>query len=90
MKLPPDTGYSVNSTTGMVHTRHPGEHAGMVRKARTTAAVDYYLDGKPGRVCRTCYPVKAKETPNAAPVPRVRRTDQAEPLPQMRLGPEQG
>jgi hypothetical protein len=61
MKLPPDSGYSVDSE-GMIHRRHG--HVAGARKARTAAAVEYLLDGRKGRICRTCYPIPERGLPS--------------------------
>lgn len=56
MKLPADTGYSVNRETRTIHTRHPGAHAGKVQRVRSSAGVESALGGRKGSLCQTCYP----------------------------------
>lgn len=55
-KLPDADGYAVNVSTGTVHVRHPGEHAGTVQRTRTEHGVSTLLGGSRLKVCRTCWP----------------------------------
>lgn len=48
-------GYSVNPSTGTIHTRYAGDHAGEAYRTRTEKGVLALLDGKPGTACETCY-----------------------------------
>jgi hypothetical protein len=78
VKLPSDTGYAVNVESRTVHTRHPGSHAGPVRRVRSADAVEYLLDGKRPKFCKTCYPSSEGTPPPDVKAPtngQVRRKD---------------
>lgn len=72
-RIPTDSeGYSVNQSTGTIHTRY-ADHGNGVR-TRTTKGVETLLDGKQGRACKQCYgnnPPSPSDTPR---VPQVRRS----------------
>ena len=100
-RIPHDpNGYSVNLSAGTVHTRHPGDHAGPVQRTRTLAGVESLLDGRKGKVCRTCYanrptvnvsaPQNGQVRRNAEALPRVRDTDPQDPVPAAHLPTEPG
>ena len=56
MSIPFDPmDYSVNLSTGTIHTRHAGDHAGDVRRTRTQKGATTLLDGKEPRACGVCY-----------------------------------
>jgi hypothetical protein len=63
MKLPSDTGYSVD-TEGFVHRRHPAHANQTIGRTRTPAGVDALLQGKRGRTCRECYPLPPRALPD--------------------------
>ena len=62
-------GYSVNQSTGTVHTRYADHGNG--ERTRTKRGVETLLDGKEGKPCRSCYPHPRYDTP--APPPQRRR-----------------
>lgn len=65
-------GYSVNPSTGTIHTRYATHAEG--QRTRTTKGVETILDGKQGRACKQCYgnsPPYPSDTPR---VPQKRRT----------------
>lgn len=88
MTIPPDAdGYSVNQSTGTVHTRYAGDHAGDSQRTRTVSGVESLLGGTRPKVCRTCYPaqIRAPQSPqngqvrrNAETMPDVRDADHSE------------
>ena len=77
--LDPD-GYSVNQSTGTVHTRYVGDHAGTSYRTRTVKGVETLLDGRKPKVCEVCFPnpqypptarpAQKRRVPNAATLPR--------------------
>ena len=75
-RIPLDpNGYSVNQSTGTIHTRY-ADHGNGTR-TRTRKGVETLLDGKEGRACKTCYgnnPPYPSDTPRS---PQRRRTPTA-------------
>jgi hypothetical protein len=49
-------GYAVNVSTGGVHTRYAGEHAGNAQKTRGTEAVRNLLGDQEPTICAVCFP----------------------------------
>lgn len=75
VKLPIDAnGYAVTPSTGTVHTRYAGEHAGTHYRTRTAKGVETLLDGKRPKICKLCYPSPRYPEP---PRPPQRRRVQA-------------
>lgn len=80
MRLPIDPdGYSVNPSTGTVHTRYAGDHARDSWRTRTARGVENILDGQKGSVCKTCYPSPSYAKPARDEPPQKRRTPTADP-----------
>ena len=73
--LDPD-GYSVNPSTGTIHTRY-ADHARDLPRTRTTKGVQTILDGKDGKACKTCY--KTPRYPEPPRPPQRRRLSWAAP-----------
>jgi len=65
-------GYSVNLSSGTVHTRYAGDHSGESYRTRTEKGVLNLLDGAKPKICSVCYPSPQYATP--APPPQKRRT----------------
>ena len=54
-RIPVDpNGYSVNPSTGTIHTRYADHGNG--ERTRTAKGVETLLDGKAAKPCRICYP----------------------------------
>ena len=63
-RIPLDpNGYSVNSSTGTIHTRYADHGNG--ERTRTTKGVETLLAGKEGKPCKRCFktPRYADDTP---------------------------
>lgn len=67
-------GYSVNQSTGTIHTRYAGDHAGDAYRTRTVKGVETLLDGRKPKVCDVCYPSPSYATPTPADKPQRRRS----------------
>ncbi len=64
IRIPLDpNGYSVNLSTGTVHTRYPGAHAGTVHRTSDPQRAVSMLNGREPNVCGTCYPVPVYPRP---------------------------
>lgn len=60
-------GYSVNQSTGTIHTRYAGDHAGDAYRTRTEKGVRTLLAGvKKPKVCERCYPAPQYAQPDRA------------------------
>ena len=71
-RIPLDpNGYSVNPSTGTIHTRY-ADHAGDSQRTRTTKGVLTILDGKEGKACAKCYG-KTPRYPEGPRPPQKRR-----------------
>jgi hypothetical protein len=65
-RIPLDAeGWSVNLTTGTVHTRYAGDHAGDSYRTRTEKGVLNLLAGRKPTICKRCFssPRYADTTP---------------------------
>jgi hypothetical protein len=71
-------GYSVNQSTGTIHTRYAGEHAGDAYRTRTEKGVLTLLDGRKPKLCSVCYPSPQYATPAPPRAPQRRRTASTE------------
>jgi len=69
-----DIGYSVNLTSGTIHTRYAGDHAGDAYRTRTAKGVETLLDGRQPKVCAVCYPSPRYAEPAKPKVPQRRRS----------------
>ena len=67
-------GYSVNQSTGTVHTRYAGDHAGNAYRTRTERGVLTLLEGRQPKVCSVCYPSPRYAQPVKPKVPQQRRS----------------
>lgn len=74
-RIPTDPiGYSVNQSTGTVHTRYAGDHAGDSYRTRTVRGVETLLDGKEPNTCSVCYPHPFYKTTPPPSEPQRRRS----------------
>ena len=68
-RIPLDpNGYSVNVSTGTIHTRYADHGNGL--RTRTEKGVRTLLDGKRGKVCKDCYPSPQYAQPPRPPQKR--------------------
>jgi hypothetical protein len=74
-RIPIDpNGYTVNVSTGTIHTRYAGIHAGESYRTRTTKGVLHLLNGDEGQACSICYPSPQYPAGPESKPPQVRRT----------------
>lgn len=82
-RIPLDpNGYSVNPSTGTIHTRYATHASG--ERTRTEKGVLTILDGKDGKACTVCYgksPRYADKTPRPVQQRRIAKVEDAPTLP---------
>jgi hypothetical protein len=75
LRLPIDPdGYAVTLSTGTVHTRYAGEHAGTHMRTRTVKGVETLLDGRKPAICKVCYGDKPPLPASTSRPPQQRRS----------------